>query len=151
PEFHDDQHGTAIVVGAAATNSLRVAGKRFEDIKVGSTGGAAAGIACLNMLLKLGVRRENVWLCDLRGPVHEGRTEDMTDQKAEYAQPGGPRTLGDVIDGADLFLGLSGPGVLKQDMVARMAKDPAIFALANPSPEIDPDEARAVAPGALIA
>ncbi len=151
PVFHDDQHGTAIVVGAAATNATRLAGKTFEDLKVVSTGGGAAGIACLNMLLKLGVKRENVWLCDLAGLVHEGRTEDMTPQKAEYAQPGGPRGLGDVIEGADLFLGLSGPGVLKQDMVARMAKDPIIFALANPNPEIDPDEAREVAPGALIA
>ena len=151
PVFHDDQHGTAIVVGAAATNAMRVAGKRFEDIKVVSTGGGAAGIACLNTLLKLGVRRENVWLCDLAGLVHEGRIQDMTEQKAAYAQPGGPRTQGDVIDGADLFLGLSGPGVLTGAMVSRMATDPVIFALANPSPEIDPDEARAVAPGAMIA
>jgi malate dehydrogenase (oxaloacetate-decarboxylating)(NADP+) len=112
PVFHDDQHGTAIVVGAAATNALRIAGKRFEDIKVVSTGGGAAGIACLNMLLKLGVRRENVWLCDLAGLVYEGREEQMTPQKAEYAQGTTPATLGDVIEGADLFLGLSGPGVL---------------------------------------
>src|SRR5690606_14633872 len=93
PVFHDDQHGTAIVVGAAATNALRVAGKDWGAIKVVSTGGGAAGIACLNMLLKLGVKRENVWLCDLQGLVHEGRAADMTPQKAEYAQPGGPRTL----------------------------------------------------------
>ncbi|EKE44763.1 NAD dependent malic enzyme [Oceaniovalibus guishaninsula JLT2003] len=151
PVFHDDQHGTAIVVGAAATNALRVAGKDWADIKVVSTGGGAAGIACLDMLLKLGVRRENVWLCDLHGLVHEGREADMTPQKAAYAQPGGPRALGDVIDGADLFLGLSGPGVLKAEMVARMAPGPIIFALANPNPEIDPDIARSVAPGALIA
>ena len=110
PVFHDDQHGTAIVVGAAATNALRVTGRRFEDIKVVSTGGGAAGIACLNMLLKLGVRRENVWLADIHGVVYEGRTEDMTPQKAAYAQPTDLRTLGEVIDGADLFLGLSGPG-----------------------------------------
>ena len=151
PVFHDDQHGTAIVVGAAATNAVRLSGKSFEDIKVVSTGGGAAGIACLNMLLKLGVKRENVWLCDLAGLVHEGRTEDMTPQKADYAQPGGPRGLADVIEGADLFLGLSGPGVLTPDMVKRMADDPIIFALANPNPEIDPDEARETAPGALIA
>ena len=151
PVFHDDQHGTAIVVGAAATNALRVAGKKFEDIKVVSTGGGAAGIACLTMLLKLGVKRENVFLCDLAGLVHEGRAEEMTPQKATFAQPGGPRQLADVIDGADLFLGLSGPGVLTQDMVQRMAKDPIIFALANPRPEIMPEEARAVAPGAIIA
>ncbi len=151
PVFHDDQHGTAIVVGAAATNALRVAGKSFEDIKIVSTGGGAAGIACLNMLLKLGVKRENVWLVDLAGLVHEGRTEDMTPQKAAYAQPGGPRGLGDVIDGADMFLGLSGPGVLTPEMVSKMADAPIIFALANPTPEIMPDEARAVAPEAIMA
>src|SRR5690606_24018546 len=116
-----------------------------------STGGGAAGIACLNMLLKLGVRRENVFLCDLAGLVHEGRTEEMTPQKAEYAQPGGPRSLMDVITHADLFLGLSGPGVLKPEMVAKMAARPIIFALANPTPEIMPDDARAVAPDAIIA
>ncbi len=151
PVFHDDQHGTAIVVGAAATNALFVAGKKFEDIKIVSTGGGAAGIACLNMLLKLGVKRENVWLCDIKGLVYAGRTEDMTPQKAEYAQKSDLRTLGDVIDGADLFLGLSGPGVLKADMVARMAKRPIIFALANPSPEITPEDARAVAPDVIMA
>ena len=151
PVFHDDQHGTAIVVGAAATNALRVAKKKFEDIKVVSTGGGAAGIACLNMLLKLGVQRKNVWLCDLAGLVHEGRTEEMTPQKAEFAQPGGPRGLADAIEGADLFLGLSGPGVLKPEMVAKMASRPIVFALANPTPEIMPDEARKVAPDAIIA
>jgi malate dehydrogenase (oxaloacetate-decarboxylating)(NADP+) len=151
PVFHDDQHGTAIVVGAAATNAVHVAGKKFEDLKVVSTGGGAAGIACLNLLLDLGVKRENVWLCDLHGLVHEGRVEDMNPQKAAYAQPGGKRGLGDVIDGADLFLGLSAAGVLTQEMVGRMAENPIIFALANPNPEIDPDEAREVAPGAIIA
>jgi malate dehydrogenase (oxaloacetate-decarboxylating)(NADP+) len=151
PVFHDDQHGTAIVVGAAATNALKVAGKTFGEIKVVSTGGGAAGIACLNMLVKLGVRRENVFLCDLAGLVHEGRTEEMTPQKAEFAQPGGPRTLAEVIEGADLFLGLSGPGVLTAEMVARMAPRPIIFALANPVPEIMPEVARAAAPDAIIA
>lgn len=151
PVFHDDQHGTAIVVGAAATNALIVTGKKFEDIKIVSTGGGAAGIACLNMLLKLGVKRENVWLCDIEGLVYEGREADMTPQKAEYAQGTKPATLGDVIDGADLFLGLSGPGVLKPEMVAKMAKRPIIFALANPNPEIDPEAARAVTPDAIIA
>jgi len=151
PVFHDDQHGTAIVVGAAATNALYVAGKRFEDIKIVSTGGGAAGIACLNMLLKLGVKRENVWLCDIKGLVYAGRVEEMTPQKAEYAQVSDLRTLGDVIEGADLFLGLSGPGVLKPDMVARMAKRPIVFALANPTPEITPDEARAVVPDVIMA
>ncbi len=151
PVFHDDQHGTAIVVGAAATNALRLAGKNFEDIKIVSTGGGAAGIACLNMLLKLGVKRQNVHLVDLNGLVHEGRAEDMTPQKAAYAQPGGPATLDDVIDGADLFLGLSGPGVLKPEMVAKMADAPIIFALANPTPEILPEQVYEVAPKAIVA
>ncbi|MGR3323695.1 MAG: NADP-dependent malic enzyme [Pseudooceanicola sp.] len=151
PVFHDDQHGTAIVVGAAATNALRVAGKSFEDIKIVSTGGGAAGIACLNMLLKLGVKRENVWLCDIHGLVYEGREEDMNPQKAFYAQPSDKRRLDEVIEGADLFLGLSGPNVLKPEMVGKMGARPIIFALANPTPEIMPDAARTVAPDAIIA
>ncbi|MGB3406159.1 MAG: NADP-dependent malic enzyme [Jannaschia sp.] len=151
PVFHDDQHGTAIVVGAATVNALRLTGRSFEDIKVVSTGGGAAGIACLNMLLTLGVQRENVWLCDLHGLVHEGRDADMTPQKAAFAQPGGARSLAEIIDGADLFLGLSGPGVLKPEMVARMAAKPIIFALANPNPEIPYDEVKAIAPDAIIA
>ena len=151
PVFHDDQHGTAIVVGAAAKNALHVAGKNFEDIKIVSTGGGAAGIACLNMLLKLGVKRENVWLCDLHGLVHEGREVDMNPTKAAYAQASDLRTLDDVIEGADLFLGLSGPEVLKPEHVAKMAGRPIIFALANPTPEIMPDLVRSVAPDAIIA
>ncbi|MEM1233205.1 MAG: NADP-dependent malic enzyme [Pseudomonadota bacterium] len=150
PVFHDDQHGTAIVVGAAATNALRVAGKSFEDIKIVSTGGGAAGIAFLNMLLKLGVRRENVWLCDIDGLVYEGRG-NSTPQKDAYAQGSSPAELSDVIEGADLFLGLSGPGVLKPEHVEKMAARPIIFALANPTPEILPDAARTVAPDAIIA
>ena len=151
PVFHDDQHGTAIVVGAAATNAIKLVGKKFEDIKIVSTGGGAAGIACLNMLLKLGVKRENVWLCDIHGLVYEGRTEDMNPIKSEYAQKSDLRTLDDVIPDADLFLGLSGPGVMTPEMVGKMAKRPIIFALANPTPEILPDLARAVAPDAIIA
>ena len=151
PVFHDDQHGTAIVVGAAATNALHVAGKKFENIKIVSTGGGAAGIACLNMLLKLGVKRENVWLCDVHGLVYEGRTEDMNPQKAAFAQNSDLRDLGDVIDNADMFLGLSGPNVLKPEMVARMTRQPIVFALANPTPEIMPDDTRKVAPDAIIA
>ncbi|UWR50270.1 NADP-dependent malic enzyme [Phaeobacter inhibens] len=151
PVFHDDQHGTAIVVGAAAKNALHVAGKRFEDIKIVSTGGGAAGIACLNMLVKLGVRRENIWLCDLHGLVYEGRTEDMNPHKSAFAQTTDLRTLDDVIGGADLFLGLSGPNVLKPEMVAKMTDRPIIFALANPNPEILPDVAREVSPDAIIA
>ena len=151
PVFHDDQHGTAIVVGAAVKNALFVAGKKFEDIKIVSTGGGAAGIACLNMLLKLGVKRENVWLCDIHGLVYEGREIDMNPIKSEYAQKSDLRDLADVIHDADLFLGLSGPGVLSPEMVQKMAPQPIIFALANPTPEIMPDLARAVAPDAIIA
>ena len=151
PVFHDDQHGTAIVVGAAATNALHVAGKEFGKIKVVSTGGGAAGIACLEMLVKLGVKRENVWLCDLDGLVYKGRTAQMTPQKEAFAQGSSAATLAEVIEGADLFLGLSGPGVLTPAMVAKMASAPIVFALANPTPEITPDDVRSVAPDAIIA
>jgi malate dehydrogenase (oxaloacetate-decarboxylating)(NADP+) len=151
PVFHDDQHGTAIVVGAAATNALVVAGKTFANIKVVSTGGGAAGIACLEMLVKLGVQRQNIWLCDLEGLVYQGRTAQMTAQKLAFAQGDQPATLSDVIAGADLFLGLSGPGVLTPAMVATMASRPIIFALANPNPEISPDDARKASPDAIIA
>ena len=151
PVFHDDQHGTAIVVGAAATNALHVAGKKFEDIKIVSTGGGAAGIACLNLLLKLGVKRENIWLCDIHGLVYKGRTEDMNPQKEAFAQDTNLRTLDDVIEGADMFLGLSGPKVLKPEHVKKMTGRPIVFALANPTPEIMPDEARNAAPNAIIA
>jgi malate dehydrogenase (oxaloacetate-decarboxylating)(NADP+) len=151
PVFHDDQHGTAIVVGAAAMNALALADKRFEDVKIVSTGGGAAGIACLTMLVKLGARRENIWLVDLHGLVHEGRLDEMNPEKAVFAQPGGPRALDEVMEGADLFLGLSGPGVLTQAMVMKMAEPPIILALANPTPEILPEEARDVAPDAIIA
>ncbi|MGI9369751.1 MAG: malic enzyme-like NAD(P)-binding protein, partial [Ruegeria sp.] len=151
PVFHDDQHGTAIVVGAAAKNALHVAGKSFGEIKIVSTGGGAAGIACLNMLVKLGVKRENIWLCDIHGLVYEGRSEDMNPHKDQFAQKSDLRTLDDVIGGADLFLGLSGPNVLKPEMVSKMADRPIIFALANPTPEILPQAAREVAPNAIIA
>ena len=151
PVFHDDQHGTAIVVGAAAKNALHVAGKKFEDIKIVSTGGGAAGIACLSMLVKLGVKRENIWLCDIHGLVYVGRTEDMNPHKDQFAQQSDLRTLDEVIGGADMFLGLSGPNVLKPEMVEKMTKTPIIFALANPAPEILPQSAREVAPDAIIA
>ncbi len=151
PVFHDDQHGTAIVVSAAASNALRLAGKKFEDIKIVSTGGGAAGIACLNMLLKMGVKRENVWLVDIEGLVYEARETEMTPQKVCFAQGSTPATLDDVIQDADLFLGLSGPGVLTPAMVKKMADAPIIFALANPNPEIDPTAAREANPKAIIA
>ncbi|MDA9223880.1 NADP-dependent malic enzyme [Tateyamaria sp.] len=151
PVFHDDQHGTAIVVGAAAKNALQVTGKRFENIKIVSTGGGAAGIACLNMLLKMGVQRKNIWLCDIHGLVYEGRKIDMNPSKAAFAQSSNKRTLDSVIDGADMFLGLSGQNVLTQDNVKKMVAAPIIFALANPTPEILPELVREVAPDAIIA
>ncbi len=150
PVFHDDQHGTAIVVGAAATNALHVIGKKFEDIKIVTIGGGAAGIACLNVLLNLGVKRENVFMVDRGGLVHKGRN-DLSSEKAEFAQDRAVENPDDIYEGADMFLGVSGPGVLKPEMVARMVEQPIIFALANPTPEIMPEAARAVSPGAMIA
>ncbi|SET87246.1 NADP-dependent malic enzyme [Oceanicella actignis] len=151
PVFHDDQHGTAIVVAAAALNALRVAGKRIETARIVSTGGGAAGIACLNLLVSLGARRENIWLYDLHGLVHEGREADMNPHKAAYARPGGPVALDEAIRGADFFLGLSAPGALRPEHVAAMAERPIVFALANPDPEIAPDEARAARPDVIMA
>ena len=151
PVFHDDQHGTAIVVGAAAKNALVLTNREFADIKVVSTGGGAAGIACLNMLVKLGVKRENIWLCDIAGLVYKGRVEEMTPQKDQFAQTSEALGLDDVIADADLFLGLSGANVLKPHMVEKMAEKPIIFALANPNPEIMPEEVFKVAPEAIVA
>jgi malate dehydrogenase (oxaloacetate-decarboxylating)(NADP+) len=151
PVFHDDQHGTSIIVGAAVLNALRVAGKDIGSIKLVSTGAGAAGIACLDMLVNLGVKRENIWVADRLGVVWTGRKEEMDENKCRYARDTSARTLGEIIDGADLFLGLSAPGVLKPEMVARMAERPIILALANPMPEILPEEAKAVRPDCIIA
>ncbi|MBB54288.1 MAG: NADP-dependent malic enzyme [Magnetovibrio sp.] len=151
PVFHDDQHGTAIVAGAAILNGLRVVGKNFADIKLVSTGGGSAGIACLNLLLSLGVKRENVWLVDHLGVIYEGRKEEMNSEKAAYAQRTDARTLSEVIDNADVFLGLSVGNILKSEMVRRMGARPLILALANPEPEINPDDARAANRDAVIA
>ena len=151
PVFHDDQHGTAIVVGAALLNALKVAGKDIADIKVVARGAGAAALACLGMLVKLGVPREHIWVTDLAGVVWQGRTELMDEDKARYAQPTALRTLAEVIVGADVFLGLSAGGVLKPAMAAAMAARPVIFALANPTPEILPEQVNAVRDDALIA
>ncbi|MGF1552835.1 MAG: NADP-dependent malic enzyme [Paracoccaceae bacterium] len=150
PVFHDDQHGTAIVVAAATINALHIAGKRFEDIRIVSTGGGAAGIACLNMLSNLGVKRENVFLYDIHGLVHAGR-DDLDATKRAYAQPEDALTLEQALRGADLFLGLSAPRLLKPEWVATMAADPIIFALANPVPEIWPTDAEAARSDAIVA
>ncbi|RRD56294.1 NADP-dependent malic enzyme [Comamonadaceae bacterium OH2545_COT-014] len=151
PVFHDDQHGTAIVVGAAVLNGLKVVGKRIGDVKLVVSGAGAAALACTGLLVKLGVPRENVWVTDIAGLVYEGRTELMDADKAIYAQKTGLRTLGEVIDGADIFLGLSAGGVLKPEMVRRMAARPLILALANPNPEILPEDVRAVRDDAVMA
>jgi malate dehydrogenase (oxaloacetate-decarboxylating)(NADP+) len=151
PVFHDDQHGTAIVVGAALLNALKVSGKKIDRIKLVTSGAGAAALACLGLLVKLGVPRQNIWVTDLAGVVYTGRTELMDEDKAQFAQDTAGRTLADVVQGADVFLGLSAGGVLKPAMVATMAPQPIIFALANPTPEILPEEARAVRPDAILA
>jgi malate dehydrogenase (oxaloacetate-decarboxylating)(NADP+) len=150
PVFHDDQHGTAIIVGAAVLNALELAGKRIEDVKVVASGAGAAAIACLDLMVLLGARRENIWVTDIEGVVYEGRTVLMDRWKAAYAQATDARTLGEVIGGADVFLGVSAGGVLKPEMVERMAAKPLILALANPNPEILPADARAARPDAMI-
>ncbi len=151
PVFHDDQHGTAIVVGAALLNGLKVAGKAIDQVKLVTSGAGAAALACLSLLVKLGVPRKNIWVTDLAGVVYQGRTELMDPDKDEFAQVTTARSLAEVIVGADVFLGLSAGGVLKPDMVRTMARTPLILALANPTPEILPEEVRAVRDDALIA
>jgi malate dehydrogenase (oxaloacetate-decarboxylating)(NADP+) len=151
PVFHDDQHGTAIVVGAAILNGLKVVGKDPKKIKLVTSGAGAAALACLGLLVKLGIPRENIWVTDLAGVVYEGRTELMDEDKIQFVQKTDFRTLREVIAGADVFLGLSAGGVLKQDMVKSMAAKPLIFALANPNPEIDPADVKAVRDDAIMA
>ncbi len=151
PVFHDDQHGTAIVVGAAILNGLKIVGKDPKKIKLVTSGAGAAALACLGLLVKLGIPRENIWVTDLAGVVYEGRTELMDEDKIQFVQKTEHRTLAQVIAGADVFLGLSAGGVLKQDMVKSMAAKPLIFALANPNPEIDPDDVKAVRDDAIMA
>ena len=151
PVFHDDQHGTAIVVGAAVVNGLKVVGKRIEDVKLVVSGAGAAALACTGLLVKLGVPRQNVWMIDIEGLVYQGRTVLMDEYKAHYAQKTDLRTLAQAIEGADVFLGLSAGGVLKSDMVARMAPRPLILALANPNPEILPEDVKAVRDDAVMA
>ncbi len=151
PVFHDDQHGTAIVVGAALVNGLTVVGKDIKKIKMVVSGAGAAALACLDLLLDLGLPKENIWVTDLEGVVYEGRKELMDPEKERFAQKTNARKLSEVIDGADVFLGLSAGGVLKQDMVAKMAAKPLIFALANPNPEILPEDVKAVRDDAIVA
>ncbi|QID18929.1 NADP-dependent malic enzyme [Nitrogeniibacter mangrovi] len=151
PVFHDDQHGTAIISAAGLINGLKVVGKDIGTVKLVCSGAGAAAIACLDLMVSLGLKRENVYVCDSRGVIRVGRDENMEANKARYAQQTEAKTLGEVIEGADIFLGLSTAGVLKPEMVARMGDKPLIFALANPTPEIMPEEAKAVRPDCIIA
>ena len=151
PVFHDDQHGTAIVVGAALVNGLTVVGKDIKKVKLVASGAGAAALACLDLLLDLGLPKENIWVTDLAGVVYEGRKELMDPEKDRFVQKTDARTLADVIAGADVFLGLSAAGVLKKEMVAKMAAKPLIFALANPDPEILPEDVKAVRDDAIVA
>ncbi len=151
PVFHDDQHGTAIVVGAALLNALKVSGKNILEVKLVTSGAGAAALACLNLLVKLGLPRENIWATDLAGVVYAGRTDLMDEDKIVFAQQTTQRTLAEAMRGADVFLGLSAGGVLKKDMVASMNPAPIIFALANPTPEILPEEIKEVRSDAIIA
>ena len=151
PVFHDDQHGTAIVVGAAILNGLKVLGKKIEEVKLVTSGAGAAALACLDLLVMLGVKVENIWVTDIEGLVYVGRTKLMDEIKGRYAKQTAMRTLGEAIADADVFLGLSAGGVLKKEMVAKMAPHPLVMALANPTPEILPDEVKAVRNDAIIA
>jgi len=151
PVFHDDQHGTAIVVGAAVFNGLKVVGKDPKQVKLVTSGAGAAALACLQLLVKLGIPRENIFVTDLAGVVYEGRTELMDEDKIQFAKKTDARTLSDIIEGADIFLGLSAGGVMKKDMVAKMAAKPLIFALANPTPEISPELVKEVRDDAIMA
>jgi malate dehydrogenase (oxaloacetate-decarboxylating)(NADP+) len=150
PVFHDDQHGTAIIVAAAVQNALLLNGKKIEEVKIAAAGAGAASLACLNLLVAMGAKKSNIFVCDQEGVIHEGRNTRMDRWKAQYARDTEMRTLGDVIVGADIFLGLSGPNVLTKEMVAQMAAQPLVMALANPTPEIMPDEVRSVRSDAMI-
>jgi malate dehydrogenase (oxaloacetate-decarboxylating)(NADP+) len=150
PVFHDDQHGTAIVVGAAILNGLHLIGKDLAQVKIVTSGAGAAALACLDLLVMLGAPVENIWVTDIKGVVYEGRVEEMDEIKARYAKKTEARTLGEVIEGADVFLGLSAGGVLKPEMVVKMAPTPVIMALANPTPEILPELVKQVRNDAII-
>src|SRR5689334_8497289 len=151
PVFHDDQHGTAIIVGAAVLNGLKVVGKDIATVKLVCSGAGAAALACLDLLVSLGLPMDNIWVSDIKGVVYRGRKEEMDDNKARYAKETKARTLSEILPGADIFLGLSAARVLKPEMLKQMGPKPLILALANPEPEILPDEAKGVRPDAIIA
>jgi len=151
PVFHDDQHGTAIISAAALLNALKIGGKKIEDIRVVVSGAGAASIACMKLYKNLGVRPENILMTDSRGVIYAGRTEGMNEYKAEFAATTEARTLADALVGADVFVGLSQAGIVTQEMVKSMNDRPIIFAMANPDPEITPDEVKAARSDAIIA
>ena len=151
PVFHDDQHGTAIILGAALLNALEITGYKKEEIKIVFSGGGAAGVACANQLVKLGVPTAHIWMCDRYGLVYNGRAEEMFNEKTIYCQGDCPATLGEVIEGAHVFIGVSAANILTPEMIKRMAANPIIFALANPDPEIKFELARQTRPDAIVA
>ncbi|WP_299759753.1 malic enzyme-like NAD(P)-binding protein, partial [Ramlibacter sp.] len=151
PVFHDDQHGTAIISSAALLNGLELVGKQIGEVRVAVSGAGAAALACLDVMVGLGVRIENIYVCDSKGVIYEGRPGGFDESKARYAQTGSERTMADAVNGADVFLGCSAPGVLSQDMVKTMADKPIILALANPEPEIRPELAKEVRPDCIMA
>lgn len=150
PVFHDDQHGTAIILGAAVLNSLEVTQKKIDQIKVVFSGAGAAGLACANQMVKIGVPREHIWVCDIKGLVYKGRIEEMFPEKDIYAQGEHPATLAETLEGADIFIGLSAADIVSQDMLKRMSRQPVIFAMANPNPEIKYELAKAARPDAIV-
>src|SRR5271156_1511584 len=149
PVFHDDQHGTAIIVAAAVLNGLKIVGKDIRNVQLAGSGAGAAALACLDLLVRLGLPRENITISDIHGVVYAGRPVDMDPDKAKFARPTAARTLAEIVQGADIFLGLSAANVLQAQMVATMARDPLILALANPEPEIRPEIAKGVRPDAI--
>jgi malate dehydrogenase (oxaloacetate-decarboxylating)(NADP+) len=151
PVFHDDQHGTAIILGAALLNSLEITGRKIDEIKVVFSGAGAAAIACANQLVKLGVPRQHIWMCDIAGLVYQGRAQEMFPEKAVYAQGERPASLAEVMEGADVFIGLSAANLVCEDMLQKMRSHPMIFAMANPDPEVRYDVAKACRPDAIVA
>jgi malate dehydrogenase (oxaloacetate-decarboxylating)(NADP+) len=151
PIMHDDQHGTAIIVAAAVINGLKIVKKNIGDIKLVCSGAGSAALACLDLLVKLGLNKKNVFVCDIAGVIYEGRTEEINDYNIRYAQRTGARKIGEIIDDADVFIGLSAPGVLKSEMVKKMARQPLILALANPEPEIRPEIAKKIRDDVIMA
>lgn len=151
PVFHDDQHGTAVILGAALLNALEVVGKRIDQIKIVFSGSGAAGIACATHLLRLGIPQQNIWMCDIAGLIYNGRQEEMFAERERFAQGDQPDTLANIIEDADVFIGLSVADVLSAEMIKKMAENPIIFAMANPNPEISYDLAKATRPDAIVA